>query len=278
MMDSGGINYPLQAPGSSPASKSSVSVSPLSEEAVSEQSLTVIDKKIIKNGDLNLKVSKVEDAAKDIIQIAKDNGGGAFSSNFYQNANNIKSGTITLKVPNNNFEKAFGEIKKVASLVIRESTNSQDVTEQYIDLESRLKNKQAEEQAYAQILERASTVDEVLKITRQLSVVRGEIESLQGQKKYLDSQIDMSMITISLSEDSQITISDSWRPLRVVKDTVNSLFSDIKGFINFLIVLIIRVLPVIVLYLLLVLALFLIGRKVYRKIKNKKTEDKTSIQ
>lgn len=272
-----GMSYPLQAPESSIASKSVVSDNSLSEESDPNQNLAETDKKIIKNGNLSLKASKVENAAKDVAQIAKNNGGDVFSSNFYQNANNIKSGTITLKIPNNNFEKTFEEIKKVASLVVRESTNSQDVTEQYIDLESRLKNKQAEEQSYVQILNRASTVDEVLKITRQLSVVRGEIESLQGQKKYLDSQIDMSMITVTLSEDSKITISDSWRPLRVIKDTVNSLLSDIKGFINFVIVLVIRVLPIIVLYLLLVLVLFLIGRKIYRRAKRKKVEDKINI-
>jgi hypothetical protein len=166
----------------------------------------------------------------------------------------------------------------VANLVVRESTNSQDVTEQYIDLESRLKNKQAEEQAYSQILGRASTIDDILKITRQLGVVRGEIESLQGQKKYMDSQIDMSMITATLSEDSEITISDSWRPMRVIKDAINSLLSDVRGFINFLIVLIIRVIPVLILYLLMVLVLFLIGRKIYRRIKGKKSENANNIQ
>jgi hypothetical protein len=76
-------------------------------EAADVQNIQNTDKKVIKNGNLNLKVSKVDDATKDITQIAKDNGGDIFSSNFYQTANNIKSGTITLKVPNNNFEKTF---------------------------------------------------------------------------------------------------------------------------------------------------------------------------
>ncbi len=239
--------------------------------AADAQALPDVQKKVIKNGNLTVKVGRIDDAAKEITQIAKDNGGDIFSSNFYENADKKKSGTITLKVPNSNFEKAFEEIKKTASLVVRESIGNQDVTEQYIDLESRLKNMRAEEQSYLQILNRASTVDEILKVTRQLSQVRGEIEAMESQKKYLDSQIDMSLITVYLAEDSQITISDSWRPLRTVKETVNSLLSDVKGFINFLIVLIIRIIPILVLYLLVVLIIFLIGRKIYRRIKNRKT-------
>jgi hypothetical protein len=236
------------------------------DQAVSDVSQSIaIDKKIIKNGDLTLKVSNTDNAASDITAIAKGNGGEVSSSNFYKNTSNIKSGTITVKVPVANFEKTFSELKKVASLVVRESTSGQDVTEQYVDLQSRLKNKQEEEKAFSDILSRSGQIDDVLKVTRELSRVRGEIEMLQGQIKFMDSQTDMSMISVNLSEDDNITISDSWRPLQIAKDAVNNLISKIQKFISFLIVLIITVIPILALYLLLFFILYWIGKKIYQK-------------
>lgn len=231
--------------------------------------IDTVDKKIIKNGDLSLKVNSADDASQKISNIAKANGGEVFSSNFYQTAKNIKSGTITLKVPVANFEKTFTELKKVATLVVQESTSGQDVTEQYTDLQAQLRNKQAEEQSFAKILERSGTIDEILKVTRELSRVRGEIERLQGRIKFMDSQTDMSSITVSLSEDESITFADSWRPWQVVKETFNALVKDIQKFINFLIVLIIQVIPVLVLYLLIFYVIYRIGKKIYLKVKNR---------
>ena len=203
----------------SPAASMKNSSSPSSYSIPSESSYDDVesgdflqaDKKIIKNGDLDLKIKNAEETAEKISEIAKDNGGEIFSSNFYQSAKNVKSGTITIKVPVANFEKTFSEIKKVSSLVIRESISGQDVTEQYVDLKAQLTNRQAEEQSYIKILDQAQKIDDVLAVTQQLSRVRGTIEQIQGKIKYLDSQTDMSTISANLTEDENITIVDSWK-------------------------------------------------------------------
>ena len=241
---------------------------PIASPSIS-QSDSVLDKKIIKNGSLNLKVSNADQANQDIVSIAKSNGGDVFSSNVY-NRNNIKSGMVTVKVPVANFEKTFAEIKKVAALVIQESTSGQDVTEEYADLQAQLKNKQAEEQQFVEIMKQAQKIQDILDVTEQLSRVRGEIEQLQGRIKFLDSQTDMASISVSLSEDQNIIVSDSWRPWQVIKDAANALIRKIQGFVNFAIVLIITVIPVAILYLLLAYLIYAIGKKIYVKIKNKK--------
>lgn len=228
--------------------------------------INTVDKKVTKNGNLDLKVSSVDKAAGDIAKIAKDNGGDIFSANVY-NFSLPKSGAIQVRVPVANFEKTLSDIKKIAALVIQESTSSQDVTEEYVDLQAQLKNKQAEEQQYLEILKQAQKISDILEVTQQLSQVRGEIEQLQGQLKFLNSQTDMASISISLSEDQNITITDSWRPWQVVKDAVNSLLKKGQGFVNFVIVLIITVIPVAILYLLLAYVIYLIGRKIYTKFK-----------
>jgi len=251
------------------ATKSSNTAS-FSEGAVTvspEATQNVPDNKIIRTGNLNLKVNSADEATGKISQIAKDNGGEVFSSNFYQTSKNIKSGTIEVKVPVDKFEKTFAEIKTVATLVARESISGQNVTMEYADLQIRLKNKQAEEQSYLNILDRAGKIDDVLAVTREVARTRGEIESLQGRIKFLDSQTDKSSISVSLTEDANITFSDSWRPWQVMKETFNTLFKDIQGIINFIIVLVIRVIPVIILYVIIFGFVYWVGKKIYFRIK-----------
>lgn len=279
-MTDGSVNYP-----SAPLPMNSLEQKSVSGEAVAEdydssggEDLAPAEKKVIKNGDLSLKVNNVSEAADEISKIAKNNGGDVFSSNLYQISGNIRNGNITVRVPGNNFEKAFEEIKKVASLVVRESVNSQDITEQYTDLKSRLKNKQAEEQSFVKILDQAGTIENILKVTRELSRVRGEIEMLEGRIKYLETQTDMATITASLSEDPEITITDSWRPLQLAKQTINSLFRDIQKFINFFIILIIRIIPMMIVYLVLVFIIYLVARKIYRKMKKKDENSENGVR
>ncbi|HOW60210.1 MAG TPA: DUF4349 domain-containing protein [Candidatus Moranbacteria bacterium] len=261
----------------SPAASMKNSSSPSSYSIPSESSYDAVesgdflqaDKKIIKNGDLELKVKSAEETAEKISEIAKDNGGEIFSSNFYQSAKSIKSGTITIKVPVANFEKTFSEIKKVSSLVIRESISGQDVTEQYVDLKAQLTNRQAEEQSYIKILGQAQKIDDVLAVTQQLSRVRGTIEQIQGKIKYLDSQTDMSTISANLTEDENITIADSWRPWQVVKESFNSLIKVMQGLVDFVIRLIIVVVPFLLVWVLIIWGIYRVGKKIYLKIKNR---------
>jgi hypothetical protein len=235
----------------------------------SSESIVTTDKKIIKSGNLNLKVDRTDEALAKITKIATDNKGEVFSSSFRQTSNKVKSGNVTVKVPVNNFDQAFNDLKKVASLVLNESTSGNDVTEQYSDLQAQLKNKQAEEQSFVKILNQSGKIDDILAVTREISRTRGEIERLQGRIRLMDSQTDMSTITINLSEDADITFVDTWRPFQLVKDTFNLLFKDLQKFINFIIVLIIRIIPVLILYVIIFYALYRIGRRVYQKVRNK---------
>jgi hypothetical protein len=225
------------------------------------------DKKIIKNGNLSLKVDNADKAGASVAKIAKDNGGEVASSNFRQSGTNVKSGNITVKVPVANFEKTFADLKKVASLVLTESTSGNDVTEQYVDLQAQLKNKQTEEEAFTRIMAQAQKIDDILAVQTQLSRVRGQIEQLQGRIKYLQSQTDMSTITVSLTEDANISVVDKWRPWQVVKETTSVLVKKVQGFVDFVIKLVILVLPVLLLYALLVLVVYKIGKKIYFKFK-----------
>jgi hypothetical protein len=253
-----------------PMSSQKMMANPVADESTNTPTdLPEADKKIIKNGNLSLKVDNADKAGASVTKIAKDNGGEVASSNFRQSGTNVKSGSITVKVPVANFEKTFSDLKKVASLVLTESTSGNDVTEQYVDLQAQLKNKQTEEDAFTRIMAQAQKIDDILAVQRELSRVRGQIEQFQGRIKYLDSQTNMSTITVSLTEDANISIADRWRPWQVVKETTSVLVKKVQGFVDFVIKLVILVLPVLLLYALLFLVVYKIGKKIYLKFRKK---------
>ncbi len=232
-----------------------------------------VDKKVIKNGNLSLKIEKTEEAAEEISQIIKGQGGEIFSTNFYERVKGQKSGNMTVKVPVQKFEETIGKVKEIATQVISESTTGQDVTEQYVDLQIQAKNKRAEEESFVKILDRAGEIDDVLAVTKQISRVRGEIERLEGRIKVMDSQTDMSTITISLSEDIEIApISNDWRPWQVVKKSFSELVDSMQGFINGVIHFVIVTLPSLIIFLLIVWIVWSVGKRIFKKIFGKKAE------
>lgn len=238
-----------------------------SEEMLGEDEETQ-DKRVIKNGNLSLKVEKTEEAAKKISEFAKFRGGEVFSSRFYERVKGSKSGTMTVKVPVDKFEETMEEIKKAATQVISESTTGKDVTEQYTDLQAQLKNKRAEEETFVKILDRSGKIEDVLKVTKEISRVRGEIERLEGRIKYLESQTDMSTITVSLSEDIEITpVGEGWRPWQVVKNSVKTLIKNAQGSVDNLIYFVIVKIPSIIVFFLILWMAYRIMKIVYRKIK-----------
>ncbi|HFC76853.1 MAG TPA: DUF4349 domain-containing protein [Candidatus Moranbacteria bacterium] len=226
------------------------------------------DKKIIKNGSLNLKVDKISQATEEISNIIQGLGGEIFSTNFSERIKGQRRGNLTVKVPVVKFSEAISKIKNVATQVINETTTGRDVTEQYADLQVQLRNKQAEEASFVKILDRAGKIDDVLAVTKQIARVRGEIERLQGRIKYMNSQTEMSTITINLSEDTEMTsISDNWRPWQTVKksfqELINNIQDSIDGIIRFLIVGIPSIIP----FVIFLAIIYWGGKKIYQKVK-----------
>lgn len=231
-----------------------------------ENPIPVQDKKVIKDGNLELKVSETEKAVTEIGALIKTQGGEVFSTNIYERIKGSKRGVMVVKVPVANFEKTMEEIKKVATQVVSESSSGQDVTEQYADLEARLKNKRAEEEAFVKILDRSGEISDVLATTREISRVRGEIEQLEGQMKFLNSQTEMSTISISLSEDVEVPgISDDWRPWQTVKSAFKKLIKKFQGLIEGLISFVIVGIPQLIVIFFFAWIIFWAGKKIWQK-------------
>ncbi len=267
MMESVGLSDSLGGIVSQKASVPRTMMDVASEE-VNDSSVT-IDKKIKKNGSLSLYVKDVEESIAEIKDITNKLQGEIINSNVSKRVSGEKYGYVTVKVPVKSFETAMSSYKKVATEVENERSNATDVTEQYVDLEAQLKNLRAEEDQYLKILDRAETVEDILNVTNYLSRVRSQIERIEGQLKYMDRQVDMSTINISLSTDADFEVWGlRWRPLIVAKRAVKDLLSGLAGYVDSVITFVIK-LPLLIIWLvtitLIVWVVWKVGRWVYRK-------------
>lgn len=223
------------------------------------------EQKVIKTGYLTLQVKKADEGVAELTNIASSKGGFILSSSLYTASDETKSGTVTLKVPVSKYEETLSEIKNLGD-VQRETSSGQDVTEQYADLQAQLKNYKAEEEQYLKILERADTVDDILKVTKQLSAVRENIEVIEGRIKYLESQTDMSTITVSLSEETSIDVpTKEWKPLETLKKAFRTWIKFLQGLVDIGIWLVIFLGP-------LTLLVYVIVKMIVRRVRKKKAK------
>ncbi len=182
----------------------------------------IIERKLMQDGSLSLVVKQVETAVSSLTNVAQ-NLGGRIDDVQYSNAKEFgrKRAIVTLRVPSVNFDSAMIQAKQIALAVESENISTRDVTEQFIDMQARLKNLKAEEDQYQQIMQKTTDITDTLEVSQYLFDTRQQIEQIQGQMNYLSRQVDMSVITISLSSDPDIdTANIVWNPMTTAKGAV----------------------------------------------------------
>lgn len=182
------------------------------------------ESKIRKVGTVNLTVDDLDTANDEVLDVLSDYNGTVLSSSQRGTGNN-KSVTITLKVPVEYFEDLYETIRDIDGEVDYASYYTDDVTQEYIDLESRLKNLESTETQLVKILNTAETVEDTLAVYTQLTSTRSQIEVIKGQLKYLDNQVDYSYLTVnlSLSDVGKDVKDEKWQPFGVFKNAIASL-------------------------------------------------------
>jgi hypothetical protein len=162
---------------------------------------------IIRTGSLSIEVDKFDDAENKINDVVKKYSGFISNSKSTVNSSGNKSGTITVKVPADKYDALIAEVTKIGK-VMSQNIQANDVTEEYVDLESRLKTQKELEQRLIKLLnEKASKLSDVIEVEEKLASVRQKIESFEGKMKLLKSQSDLSTLTISVYEPSMISTS-----------------------------------------------------------------------
>jgi len=231
-----------------------------------------VERKIIRNADLQLEASAPEESQQKIARIAESKGGFVVEST--QSSNDAKATTrdtvtMTVRVPAAKFDEALGEIRQAAGRVIVESIKGQDVTEEFIDIEARLRTQKALEAQFLEIMKRSNSVADALNVQTEIARVRGEIEKIEGRKRFLESQASLSTIKIKLQTPTAFSANAPGFFNRL-NQSFGSGFDAALGFILFFVTALIALLPFLIL---IVLPIYLVIRYFLRKNRKRQTAD-----
>ena len=241
----------------------------LGTQKESGQAAESTERKVVKTGELSMLVKKAEEAAEKIKNIASELGGFVADANIYDVSDDSKSGTVAIRVPADKFDEAIKRIKAAAIKVEKENVNAEDVTEEFTDLEARLKSLKAEEAQYLKIMSQAAKVEDILNVAARLSDVRARIERLEGKIKFLSRQVDMSLIAVSLTEEADVELFGiRWRPLFTIKQAFRGMLEGLTGFADAA-VSFVFFLPVLILWLAAAVAVLWVAWKAFRFVRTK---------
>ena len=159
----------------------------------------VIEQKIIKTARLVYETEKIEETHNKILELANQYKGFVQSDNSGKSYNRIYQNMV-IRIPTENFQAFIAGVSDGVDYFDQNNVSRQDVSEEFVDLNARLKAKKELENRYLELLKQAKNVKEMLEIERELSTIREEIEAKQGRLKYLESQVSMSTVTIEFYE------------------------------------------------------------------------------
>ncbi len=166
------------------------------------------DRKIIQDTSLDLQVQDVSKAYDDVERIALTAGGFVLDSSVAANQDQPQA-NLTIRVPTVQYQKVVDDLRGLAVKVENQTSKAQDVTQQYTDLQARLRSAQALEATYLGLLDRAETIDDILKIQSYLTPVRTEIEQIQGQVNVMDNLSSLATISVSLHTEPATPVPSS---------------------------------------------------------------------
>ncbi len=205
---------------------------------------------VIENADLTIVVSDVAARVRSIEGMATAMGGFLVSENVYQavasSDNSVLQAQMVVRVPNEKLDEALTQIKQNTVDVQNETRTGNDVTDQYVDLQSRLKAKQAAEAQLMTIMQGATKTQDVLDVYAQLQQVQSDIEVLKGQIKYYEQSAALSAISVNIIAEETVKPLQvaGWKPEGVARDALQQLIYFWQAFVDFLIRFFLYILPV----------------------------------
>jgi outer membrane lipoprotein SlyB len=232
---------------------------------------------VIQNADLAIVVTDPQIKMAAIGAMAKELGGFVVSSNIYQsylsNGKTVPEGSISIRVPAEKLDSALNQIKADAVEVRNENRSGQDVTQDYIDLNSQLRSMEAAADQLTKIMQSAEKTEDVLNVFSQLQSYNQQIEVIKGQIQYYEQASALSAISITLIAEETIQPIEigGWKPQGVARDAIQSLIRFWQGFVDFMINFFLLALPVFLTILLPIYLVFLLFRAIVRRLRGKKT-------
>jgi hypothetical protein len=199
----------------------------IADQSATQPATISIERKLIKNGSVEFEVGSVNETKEKITSLVKD-AGGYISSENQNNYGGSPRYEQVARIPADKLDDFVSQIEKIAKKVDSKSISTQDVTEEFIDVETRLATKKELELRYRDLLKQAKSVKDIIEVEAQLNNVRSEIESMEGRLKYLNSQVSYSTLTVSYYQAVSGNYGFGYRFL-------NSFGEGWRAFLNFVI-------------------------------------------
>jgi hypothetical protein len=215
-----------------------------------------------------------------IIKMTEEMKGFVVDSNIYKSRNEngleLPQAHLTIRIPAEQLTQALDRIKSLTpeptTDVLSETRSGQNVTKEYTDLKSRLKNLEDAEAQLREIMASATRTEDVMSVFNQLTQVREQIEVIKGQMKYYEESAAMSAIDISIqSKAALVPLSiGGWQPAGVAREAIQALINALKFFAEAGIWIVLYLIPVLLILLIPVWIAFVIIRAIVRRNKAKK--------
>ena len=178
-----------------------ISASQNSEQQPLSDNIETIERKIIKQGDIRFETEDVNLTKSLITQKVKELNGYIATDYIYNYSDRLEN-SLTIRVPADKFDLLLASVTENIEKLDRKSINMLDVTEEYIDIEIRIKTKKELQNRYIELLKQAKKVDEILNIEKEIGTLQTEIESVEGRLKYLKDRIIFSTLTVSYYQNT----------------------------------------------------------------------------
>lgn len=241
--------------------------SPEQETGTTEQVPDSPEQMIIYTADIHIRTKNLHETMEKITQQVVESGGYVAHSSTYLVGDNTRQGQLTVRVPQEKFSSFLQFVEGAGNEVLSREVTGQDVTEEYVDLESRLKSLRVQESRLLEFMEQAEKTEDLLKISEDLANVQEKIESLTGRMRYLENRVDMATITVRIDEKS-VEISGWNEELNTWEKTVEQFKKSINLILqvfSFFIVFVIGNLPIFLLLGAIALITILIVRKLTKQ-------------
>lgn len=186
------------------------------------------DRRIIRSAELGIRAEDVRASAARAGDLAEQFGGSVLESNVNEDGDDGAYADLVISVPAQEFENVLDELRALPGKVTTDSVSGQDVTEEFVDLESRERNLLAAEASLLKLYERAESVEDTLVVERELTNVRGQIEQAQGRIKFLESRTEFSRISLSVTPVPK-PVDPAWQPSRVAADAWEASLAVLQG-------------------------------------------------
>jgi hypothetical protein len=225
-----------------------------------------MERLIIRTASLDLVVADTQTAMDGITGLVDELGGYVVESNVYQYQEGLQA-TLTLRIPAEKLDLALERFRGLATEVRSEHITGQDVTEEYVDLQSYLRNREAVQARLLEYLQEARTTEDALAVDTQLRQIEAEIEQTKGRMQYLEQSAALATVTLTLTPDAlaQPIQVGGWHPEGTLRNALQSLIRVMQFLVDAAIVIVVLILPTLIVIAVPFVGLFFLIRFLVRR-------------